>query len=403
MLLQENKRGPSCPRGTDLTSLFLSADLSLCFVEGSIWPDQCWRETPLPCRAGLRWRHSWWGAERGAERRGWDSGGPLMTRRLLSPSDGSADDSGPPGSCREKKRLRVKRWTEILFCWIKTLSQARRQATANLLKNDRCDLITVAIFAASLIQFSLHQTENVSVLQSGFEHHSTVHIIEMHTKALCHSFVSRIWVNVCVCACVCVIFTSGCPAASSVWTRWKPPSGRCPSSPYCTVHTGLKILDTHERLKLHQPQFKRCLWMCAERQRARHLRCPRTRVPVLAWCCCSRCSGCSWTAGCWLSCVSCSPQAAKRKHRSVTFQILTSPVICNCKQHDFDFIHVVLLLIFVLYWGLGGRQLDSMCYWLLLSFPQVKNFECNWKKMQYITEQMFNKMWMNSYFNSDKP
>lgn len=160
MLLQENKRGPSCPRGTDLTSLILSADFSLCFVEGSIRPDQCRRETPLPCRAGLRWRHSWWGAERGAERRGWDSGGPLTTRRLLSPSDGSADDSGPPGSCREKKRSGVKRWTEVLFCWIKTLSPK----TANLLKNDGWDLITAAIFATSLVQFSLYQTEDISVL-----------------------------------------------------------------------------------------------------------------------------------------------------------------------------------------------------------------------------------------------
>lgn len=130
-----------------------------------------------------------------------------------------------------------------------------------------------------------------------------------------------IWLkNLCQRVYVCIIFTSECPAASSVWTRWRPPSGRCPSSPYCNVHTGLKILDTRHawRLKWHQSLFKMCLRVCAERQCARHLHCPRTRAPVLAWCCYSRCSGCSWTAGCWPSCVSCSPQPAKRRHRSLT-------------------------------------------------------------------------------------
>lgn len=46
------------------------------------------------------------------------------------------------------------------------------------------------------------------------------------------------------CVCMCVIFTSECPAVSSVCMWWRPQSGQCPSPLYCTLHTGLGILDT---------------------------------------------------------------------------------------------------------------------------------------------------------------
>lgn len=113
-----------------------------------------------------------------------------------------------------------------------------------------------------------------------------------------------------LCVLVCVLFTSGCPAVSSVWTRWRPPSERSPSSPYCTVHTGWESLA-----KRHTQSCKsialwgaKCVFFVQSDGGVRHLRCLRTRAPVLVWCCCSLCSGCSWTAGCWPSCVSCSPQ-----------------------------------------------------------------------------------------------
>lgn len=78
--------------------------IRVCAFWRDLMPDQCRRETPPP-RSGLRWRRNWGGAGRGAEHRRWDSDGLLATRRRLSPSGEPADDSEPPGSCREREVL----------------------------------------------------------------------------------------------------------------------------------------------------------------------------------------------------------------------------------------------------------------------------------------------------------
>lgn len=57
-----------------------------------------------------------------------------------------------------------------------------------------------------------------------------------------------------------------------------------------------------------------CLRVCEA-----HLHCLRTRVWAQVWCCCSQCSGCSWTAGCWPSYVSHSPQPGRRQ-KSLTLR-----------------------------------------------------------------------------------
>ena len=123
---------------------------------------------------------------------------------------------------------------------------------------------------------------------------------------------------------------------------WRPRSQRCPSSLYCNGHTGLKSLVTRQRKEkeLFLNYSKHCkalyiyvyisgtkpfmhgiltitltIWFVSSLVCActPHLHCPRTRAWVLVWCCCSPCSGCSWTAGCWPSCASRSPPPGERQ------------------------------------------------------------------------------------------
>lgn len=67
------------------------------------------------------------------------------------------------------------------------------------------------------------------------------------------------------------------------------------------------------------------LCLCQSAECICHLHYPMTRVSALVWCCCSRCSGCSWTADCWPSCVSHSLQPEGRHE---------SPFKPHCRQSD---------------------------------------------------------------------